>query len=225
MIIRTLQNAAFWTEIAHDDARLPLISHIRNFWQNNREETIPTVTYEERMLFYKTGDRRRFETPYFRRRNALSAVAILALMHPEKEEYIAEVQRYLWAICDEYSWCLPAHTNGDPAADPFELDLFNTETGFALTEICHLLRKRLDAVVWKRVKMEVKRRIIDPYCAKLTCFDDNFANWAAVCGGNVGGSLMYWEPDRFRAQLPRILKNMQNFIDGFSDEGVCMESS
>ena len=225
MHFQALQQPSFWTELSKDSARAPLLAHVEKKWEELREDPIPSIPYFDRMLFYKTGDRKKFEMPYFRHRNALSAVAILALIHPEREDYLADVQRYLWEICDEYSWALPAHTKGDPATDPFELDLFNCETGFAVTEIAHLLRNRLEKAVYERVKMEVKRRIIEPYCVRLTCFDDNFANWAAVCGGNVGGTLMYWDPELFRAQLPRILKNMQNFIDGFSDEGICMEGT
>ena len=220
-----LQQPSFWTELTKDPSRAPLLTHIEKKWEELGEDPIPSISYFDRMLFYKTGDRKTFETSYFRRRNALSAVSILALIHPEREDYLANVQRYLWEICDEYSWALPAHTQGDPDTDPFELDLFNCETGFAVTEIAQLLRDRLEKAVCERVRIEVKRRIIEPYCARLTCFDDNFANWAAVCGGNVGGTLMYWDPALFRAQLPRILKNMQNFIDGFSDEGICMEGT
>ena len=29
-------------------------------------------------------------------------------------------------------------------------------------------------------------------------------NWAAVCAGNVGGAMMYLEPELFRQQLPRL---------------------
>ena len=224
-MFQDLKRASFWHGLAQDPDRAQLLTHIRKKWEALRESPIPSISYADRMLFYKTGDRKIFEVPYFRHRNALSAVAILSLTEPEREDYLADVERYLWEICDEYSWALPAHTTGDPSTDPFELDLFNCETGFAVTEIAHLLRDRLEKAVFERVRLEVKRRIIDPYCAKLTCFDDNFANWAAVCGGNVGGTLLYWEPETFSAQLPRILKNMQNFIAGFTDEGICMEGT
>ncbi len=128
-------------------------------------------------------------------------------------------------ICDEYSWAVPAHTDGTPENDVGHIDLFSTETAFALAEICYSLEECLDAVTHRRVKMEIRRRILDTYCTRLSWYESQANNWASVCGGNVGGTMMYLDPDAFRAHMPRVLGDMSRFIGDFSDEGICMEGT
>jgi hypothetical protein len=176
------------------------------------------------MLFYRTGDRRKFEEPYFKRRNSLSAAALLLLV-TEEEAYLDYVQRMLWAICDEYSWAVPAHTKGDPETDPFEIDLFNAETAFAPAEILFVLEDRLDVCVRVRVRAEIKRRIFDPFLARVQWYEHLNSNWAAVCAGNVGGAMLYLDPALFERSLPRLLHSMKLFLGGFSEEGICMEGT
>ncbi|MBQ9784119.1 MAG: heparinase II/III family protein [Clostridia bacterium] len=224
MICPTLKDQNFWKNAARDPRYAAALSKVEMFWEQRYEE-IPVLTYEDRMLYYKTGDRKRFETPYFRRRNTVSAAAILALMHPEETVYVDYVQRMLWAICDEYSWAVPAHTDGTLEEDTAHIDLFSAETALALTEICYALEERLEAPVCHRVRSEVKRRVIDTYCTKISWFEGQHNNWASVCSGNVGAAMMYLAPDAFEAQLPRLLDSMARFIDDFSDDGVCMEGA
>jgi len=48
-------------------------------------------------------------------------------------------------------------------------------------------------------------------------------NWASVCGGNVGGVLMYMQPEIFRLYIPRFINIMNSLIEGFADDGTCLE--
>lgn len=226
MVFESLKDASFWHSVKDDAKYAELLAEVRRRWEDLRYVgEIPVLTYEARMLFYRTGDRKVFETPYFRRRNSLSLAAVLALIEPEDREYVDYVQRMLWAICDEYSWAVPAHTKGDPSTDVGEIDLFNAETAFAVTEICEVLGDRLDAAVRMRVRMEVERRIFDTYRTRVSWYETLTSNWAAVCGGCVGGAMMYLAPDLFSRYLPRFLETMRRFISGFSDEGICMEGT
>ncbi|MBQ8310152.1 MAG: heparinase II/III family protein [Clostridia bacterium] len=226
MIFDRLKDVAFWNGVRKDARYAPLIAEAEARWVALRYEgEIPVLSFADRMLFYKTGDRKIFETPYFRRRNSLSVAAVLALIDPENDIYIDYVQRMLWAICDEYSWAVPAHTKGDPATDVDEIDLFNAETAFAVTEICEVLGARIDCAVRERVKIEVERRIFATYRTRVSWYETLDSNWAAVCGGNVGGAMMYLEPALFEHYLPRFLDTMRRFISGFSEEGICMEGT
>lgn len=226
MIFTRLKDASFWRGVRDDAKYVELLAEVRGRWESLRYVgEIPVLTYEARMLYYRTGDRKVFETPYFRRRNSLSLAAVLSLIEPENREYVDYVQRMLWAICDEYSWAVPAHTKGDPATDVGEIDLFNAETAFAVTEICEVLGDRLDAAVRTRVRMEVERRIFETFRTRVSWYERLDSNWAAVCTACVGGAMMYLAPALFEHCRPRFLNSMQRFISGFSDEGICMEGT
>ena len=223
MITDALRNRALWSAVAGDGRYEELLSYTKRMWERTKTVPIQALSYHDRMLFYRTGDRSRFEAPYFARRNSLSAAALLSLVYPKESEYIDYVNEMLWAICDEYSWALPAHTKGDPDTDYREIDLFNAETAFALAEILVVLGERVDAPVQKRVRNEIKRRIFDPFLSRVYWYESLDSNWAAVCAGCVGGAMLYLDPERFERCLSRFLRSMKLFLSGFSEEGICME--
>lgn len=175
------------------------------------------------MRFYRDGDRHEFEEPYFRRRRYLASAALLTLIYPEEQQYLNDLQECIWAVCEEYSWCLPAHCDGTLEDDLHRIDLFSAETGFTLAEICHVLEERLDSLVLMRAKEAVRSRVIRNFVNRHFGWEDNKANWSAVCAGNVGGAMMYLDPEEFERQLPRLLDIMRTFMSGFPADGTCME--
>src|SRR6266498_828210 len=107
--------------------------------------------------FVRDGDRGRYETPYFLKRTNLAAAALRLFLGVETggEPSLLDVTHdYLWSICEESSWVLPAHEH-------HIMDLFAAETGFVLAETLHLLGATLDAEVRHRVRAEIERRICD----------------------------------------------------------------
>ena len=71
-----------------------------------------------------------------------------------KDEYLEKLQDTIWVICDEYCWALPAHVNPENGCDTTFLDLFASETGFALSEIYYLLGDKLNPLLKDRMKYE-----------------------------------------------------------------------
>jgi len=226
MIFDALKDKTFWSRVGTDARYATLLAHVKQRWEETRYSLpVPAMTYAARMAFYRTGDRKEFETPYFRRRNSLSYAALLALVYPEEKAYINYVHELIWAICDEYSWALPAHTKGDVDGDVGEIDLFNAETVFALAEICALLEGRLEPLLLARVRAEAEHRVFDTFKSRISWYETLDSNWAAVCAANVGGAMMYLDPALFEASLPRLLRSMHLFLGGFSEEGICMEGT
>lgn len=223
MLMKTAKDSTFWRQVKSDQRYVEILTQIRQNYSDSRWDEIPCLKYKPRMRFYTDGDRSEFEKPYFRRRRYLSSAALLALIYPEEQQYLNDVQECIWAICDEYSWCLPAHCNGTLDDDLHRIDLFSAETGFTLAEICYVLDERLDALVLKRAKTEVRSRVIDNFVERHFDWENNKANWAAVCAGNVGGAMMYLSPEEFDRQLPRLLDIMRSFMSGFPADGTCME--
>ncbi|MBR2459856.1 MAG: heparinase II/III family protein [Clostridia bacterium] len=187
--------------------------------------------------FEDDGDRSEFEYAekgYFVRRGHLEAELIGAWLYPERPELLTAFQDTAWAICDEYTWSLAAHMFGSESLranlqeDCYTIDLFAAETGATLAEALLLLEGRLDSIVVKRIKRELKKRIIDRFeSGRFGWCETTTNNWAAVCAGSVGMACMCELDDNVRlgSLLEHLLKAMRNFISGFSDDGACLEGT
>jgi len=197
-----------------------LIKEATALYEASRDDKLADFPMSEREKFHKNGNREDFEKLYFKRRDYLSSAAILALFD---KTYIPELQRILLAVCDEYCWALPAHTNGNEADDKRTLDLFVAETSFALAEICTVFRDEISSDVYDRVKAEIKARLLDNYRNNTYWWESCRMNWASVCGGYIGGALLYLFPEEFAKHKSRILKTLDCYIDGFTDDGFCLE--
>ena len=109
-ILRKANDAAFWQDVREKDCYRRFREELLQLYRDNCEDTvIPDLKYSEYKLYWVTGDRATYENNYFARRRAISAAALLALLYPENETYIEKAQDLLFCICNEYSWCLPAH--------------------------------------------------------------------------------------------------------------------
>lgn len=213
----------FWDTVRESDAYREVRELILAIYEEDRwEDGIPVLSYASRMRYYTDGDRSEFQAPYFRRRRYMASTALLALIYPDNKGYVEELQEIIWAICEEYAWALPAHCAGNDT-DPTVLDLFDAETGFTLAEIQHFLGDVLGERVVSRIKMELKKRIVDPYNGSVHGWEKCGMNWAAVCAGNVGGTLMYLFPEDFEKNKSRLIDSMDNFIQFFPKDGTCLE--
>ena len=190
-------------------------------------EPIPPLPWSLLRLFEDCGDRRRFEIPYFARRKRLADLEISILAGRDADgSLLAALHDLLWAICDEYSWSLPAHFFLKRPV-PITLDLFASETGLYLAEALHLLEDRLDRRVAERCRAEIKRRILDSFLGDYPpeWWEKGTNNWGAVCAGAIGIAFLYEEADpaRRRAALSRVVATMDAFLSSFPPDGTCLE--
>lgn len=189
-------------------------------YENSKDDTLKDFPAFERRKFYLNGNRNDFEKLYFKRRDLLSSVAILAL---RDEDYIPFLEKVITAVCGEYCWALPAHTPGTNEQDKKVVDLFVAETSFALAEICFVFKDKLSLSLISKVKQEIEARLLKNYCRYEFWWEKCNMNWASVCGGFIGGTLIYMFPKEFKKQKQRLLKTMQCYINGFSEDGFCLE--
>lgn len=190
-------------------------------------EALPFNVFD---LYRVNGSRKEFEALYFDRRRRLAALVVAALSDG-LDSYRAGIENAIWAICDEYTWCLPAHLNShDPSAEDEafkHVDLFAAETAHALSEICHLLQDRLDPQVVGRARREIMQRVLKPYMDVKRVFGWETAthNWSAVCAGSVGMAAIYMIEDSkvLMPVIQRVLGAMDYFLEGFTEEGACLE--
>jgi hypothetical protein len=212
----------------------PLIGHIRKGKENYIKREIPVLPFSLFKLFDTSGNRTEYQEAYFERRKGLLVLALSSWFWKNPED-TAALEDLIWAICDEYSWCLPAHMGGTSlryTADPGDdkalwLDLFACETGFALAECCAMLEDILAPAVKARARGEINRRVIQPYAEHGGLWNwelmDN--NWCAVCAGSLAGAAMYLVEDDLRlgGLLRRLMPSFERYIGGFYPDGVCPE--
>ncbi len=188
-----------------------------------RENPIEALPFHLYRKFYIDGDRRSYEDIYFARRGRLSYLALAILLHRRPED-ITALEDAIWAICEEYTWVLPAHTSdlGD-RYNTEVIDLFSAETGFALSEIVYLLSDVLDPKVVQRIRECLEERIFRMYLSNTYTWEHVSMNWASVCAGCVGGAFIYCAPERFPLVKDRLLATMDTFLKGFGEDGICLE--
>jgi hypothetical protein len=235
-------------EIIAEALQNPLLQASRDKLQSAAKELrgkdIPVLPFRLFKRFDTVGDRLTYETPYFWRRRVLLVSTLSAWLWNDPED-IATLEDCIWALCDDYTWSLPAHMHGSslalaadatsfsgrmahkPTESAMNLDLFACETGLALAEVCALLGDKLHPFIVDRARSEVMRRVVDCYMQKATIqhweIMDN--NWCAVCAGSIGSAAMLLVEDdlNLAAIIRNLLPAMDRFIAGFSEDGACTE--
>lgn len=200
----------------------------------------PMLKATDFMEYFKSGDRAIFETPYFARRHALSTLT-LAECFAGDGSYLTDIIDGIWCICEESSWVVSAHNfiyepdpiNGErtlPDIDIATLDIFSSETGMTLAMVYYLLKDKLDEIdplISRRIKRELKRRIIDPFLTRYDYWWMGYSdrrdmnNWNPWCVVNCLTSILLCEDDddlRKRA-IVRAMDMLDYYLQGIDEDG------
>jgi len=243
------RSEAKWEEIRTSPEYSKQLREVQETGDKLLEEPIAALPFSKYKIFDTSGSRMEFERAYFRNRLRINTFAILSLAFGE-DRYIEALEDIIWAMCDEYTWCLPAHLGGN-SLKPIEkwnqslaaevngqlygkvkehrqtVDLFAAETAFTLAEVCSLLESKLSEVVVYRARREVRERVLEPYgdLSGFLFWEQATHNWAAVCSGSVGAAAMYLMPEStgLTPILQRVLKTMECYLSGFEADGACTE--
>ncbi len=213
----------FWQEVRESDKYASYRARVEKFWDELKDQPILAHKYSDFRMFVHTGNRSIYEKGYFTRHGALFASAMLVLVYPEKEEYLVRLMDEIYAICDEYTWCLPAHQTKLEINNNCHLDLFACETGFALAEIYTLLGDKLEPLILDRIRVEIDRRITTPFMNKTFAWEAVTHNWATVCMGSVACTMMLMHPELVPDLIPRFNATAECFLSGYKDDGMCLE--
>lgn len=200
---------------------------------------LPATMYAD---FQRNGNRSRYEGRYFARRSALSHL-VLGECAEGVGRFLDDIINGVWAICEETSWCVPAHVSGPnnplrALPDPLSpyVDLFAAETGALLTWTHYLLGNQLAAVmdeVPKRIIREVHTRILAPYRTR----DDwwwlgkartrQVNNWNPWIHSNILAANLLLEPDAtvHTQTVERIIEGLDVFLAAYDDDGGCDEGT
>ena len=217
-----LTDKRFWAGIAKKESYREGIQALLDTYNEHKDNLAVVLPQSLRRVFAEKGTREEFERPYFSKRKFTTASALLALIYPEHDEYLAMLKQNILSICEESSWAVPAHCT-DTADETTCVDLFSSETAGMLAEIFVLLSDRLGENIGERIKKEIERRVLEPYHNNTYWWDSGFNNWTAVCCANIGIAMMSVSPERFEENKARIMSSMKAFIDAFPDDGNCTE--
>ncbi len=208
------------------------LNEINTSCDSFRGRPIPSLTFSKFRLFDETGDRAIYQQDYFERRRRLCMFLLRVWLFKEAED-IKELEDILWAVCDEYTWALPAHLPGilsDETMIPTRIDLFASETAHSVAEALSLCGEHLHPMVVRRCISEVFKRIIDPFETEERDkygfrWEKGNNNWSAVCGGSVGMTALYLIEDKSRLKkiTDRTKAACNCFFDSCKDDGVCLE--
>ena len=100
---------AFWQEVREKESYKRFRDELAAMWEKDCQTPLENLRYSDFRMFKYTGNRSIYEGQYFLRRRRMNACALLSLIYPEEEKYIVALMDTIYAICDEYTWCLPAH--------------------------------------------------------------------------------------------------------------------
>ena len=216
-------NPLFWQRVRTDDAYAGHRADLQKRWEEFCTAPIEDIHYSQFKQYYETGDRRSFEKYYFARRQGLNAATLMALIWPEKPEYIRRAMDHIFSICSEYTWVLPAHQKALETFNPVHIDLFAAETALNISEAYVLLGDRLEPLIRRRVEEEIRRRILEPYLARKFGWESAATNWTSVCTCGVAISLMNVLPQEARRLVDRFEAGAASFLTGYGDDGYCPE--
>lgn len=202
-------------------------------------EPIPDCTDELYLLTKKTGDRRRYEKPYFRRPHILWSLTDAARATGD-ERYLKRVLELIETICSERCWTMPAHdlrlTNFDGTL--LTIDLGAAQRAHALARTLAQLGDRIPSAVRAQAMSELERRIFSLYRATSRDTSDPRAyakhgnwwffdrsNWCAVCHCCVVRAALAVLADRKdrAAFIEAADRAMPSFLSGFLPDGYCTE--
>jgi len=190
---------AFWQQVREKDCYAHYREELHGLWRTHCEnKPIEVLSYTDFKRYWVDGNRSVYQRPYFDRRLAMDCAALLALIYPDEEKYLNRLMDQIYAICDEYTWCLPAHQSSLEKNANAHIDLFAAETAFALSEIYTILEDRLEPLIRDRILVEVDRRVFRPYLEQepYGWWERWMNNGAAVCTGSVAGAFMLLRPEK-----------------------------
>ena len=173
----------------------------------------------------QTGDRRKFESSYNELKGRVEMFFMAYLISNDKK-YIPHLCDAIWDVCNMESWGLSAHV---PENEPLDkrrcwLELCSCHVGRLFGEIIVLISDVLPEIIVRRMKNEVRERIIDSFQKYDFWWYTSDNNWSSVCISGVLASYIYvTDKSETLKMIPKMQSCAEYYLKGFDDEGCCKE--
>lgn len=207
--------------------------------EKHRDSHWPHPTARDLIDYYQTGNRERYEAVVRERQSRLTTFALAALMTGD-DEWLGHVLDGSVALCEQLSWCWPAHDDAfERAGSVFPVrgapyvDLGASEVASQLAWICNVLGSLIEKIApgfVALVREEIVQRVFLP---RLERTDWKWLgitrppnNWLAWIDSNLLGAVLaiFDGSDTHRAIVSRCSQGVTRFLrtipyDGAIDEG------
>lgn len=198
---------------------------------------IPSVSATLLLEYVRNGNRSNYERKSFARRNQLMTL-VLAEAVEDKNRFTDQIANYVWAICEETYWGVPAHLavqkakSGLPDASDPTVDLFGAETAATLALTDYLVGEKLDKVsplLRKRIYTEAEKKIFEPIkqANRYGWLNpkNKVNNWNPWIVSNVMAANLLLESDEAKRaeNLYQYMKWLDIYINGLGEDGGCDE--
>lgn len=185
----------------------------------------------------RTDNRVRGETAIFGRRTYLGHV-VLAWAATRDPRWLEAAADAVWAVCEETTWCVPAHTGHHPDATGranlprhrrHVIDLFAAETAAVLSDALDVLGgdlAELDAELVPRIVAELRERVIDPLADDARWgWLGGRNNWTPWIAANLTRTVLTHARDRAQCELvvTRLLTGCDKLLANYPADGGCDE--
>ncbi len=214
-----------WAQICSDPFYKPVIDATLKNAERFMETPPPQLKFTDIHAFVVTGDRAAYQTVFYEY-GARVKNFFMAYMYTKDEKYIDPLINAIWNFLDIETWALPAHVREDHSLEYRRefLELCSCNYGRELGELLVLMEDKLPELVVRRLRNELRVRIIDSYKKNDFSWKRSESNWGAVClAGVFGAYLTVAEEEEIKEQMPSFISTAECFLRGFDDEGCCKE--
>jgi len=215
----------------------PVVDEIIKRGEQHLGKEVPAVPATMFLDYVRNGNRSNYEARSFARRNQLMDL-VLAEAVEDRGRFTDAIANYVWAICEETYWGVPAHVgvqrakSGLPDVDDPTVDLFGAETAATLALTDYLVGTKLERVsplIRKRIYRETVNKILEPitHSERYTWLDPTkqVNNWNPWIISNVTIAELLLETDEAKrvANVYRYMKLLDIYINGLGEDGGCDE--
>jgi hypothetical protein len=224
-----------WRIIIENPMLSPSLQGYKKHLDKLLEEPITLIPASLYLNYRRTGNRNPHDGIMSGRRGQLMAFVVGECIE-RKGRFMDAIMDRIWAICEESSWVIPAHsrTTLPEYTDISWIDLVSAETGKILAEVLYILGDRLDEhdpMIKQRVLYEIERRCWKPYLERDDMWwlfrknREKLNNWTAVCNCGVVGSAILALDDnaKLAKMIEKCLRSMNDFLLCFDKDGGCDE--
>lgn len=230
-------NRAAWESLPE-----PVRRHLVEMGEHALTNAFPPLPATLYLEYARNGNRSRFQKEYFLRRELLRALVVAECVEARGRFRDAAADA-LWAICEESTWCLPAHIGaqkggvGLPNVEEPIVDLFAGETGVSVAWTLYLLGpelRRVSARIPERASGELSRRILEPVfkrddfgwmALEVPSADRRPNNWTPWIAASVLTTALLADTNAERrvAVTHKMLRSLDGFLKFHPADGGCDE--
>lgn len=192
---------------------------------------MPELTEELFVQYEQFGNRAVYENVYFARRKFLMVFSLKAIWEQKQagrvsDRILTKLSEVIREICREECWAVPAHLSRKNPDWRITIDLFAAETAQTLSELADRLRNDFSQELCDLIRENVEKRVLIPFVTSDQYgWEKSDHNWNAVCTGAIGSACIHlWgEGERTDLCLQRVCDSLLYYLDGFADDGTCLE--